>query len=416
MGLTAGVLVACNAILGVTDVTLKEGDGGKRSRDGGSEEDPDTGFVEEVDANVPKEDRAELALGFLHGCGRLVTGQVKCWGDNFDGTLGDGLALDAGGRLSESSTPVMVPGITDAVSIASGSGHTCVVHKTGKVSCWGNNSNGQLGTSDKSSTSKPTPVAGIDDAIQVVAGTNFTCVLHKAKTASCWGENKAGGLGDNTTTERPTPAPVQQLSDVESLAAGKDYACAVLTSHDVMCWGANADGQLGIGSTTNAPLPTKLNALNDIVQVAGASRFSCARQSSGRVFCWGNNSEGQLGNGSPNTAPNPSPILVPSLGDAIWIWTGYEHACAIKKNGNVVCWGSNAFAQLGLGDAGPASVATPTPVPGTKQSYAVYTGGDRACALSTTGEGLCWGANAFGQLGVGNTNRGYTPTAMVNWP
>ncbi len=420
MAATAGALAACNAIIGVTDVTLRQEEGNDR-RDAASKPPDDDPVLPTEDAEAPPpEEKPWFALGFLHGCARRPSGAVYCWGDNSYGQLGDGLAFDAEGRLTRSNTPVRVPGIDDAVSIGAGNSHTCVVRQTGQVLCWGNNASGQLGTgSTETKSSKPTPVVGIDDAVQVVGGTLFSCALRKDRTVACWGANSAGQLGDDTTEERSVPAPVKQLSDVASLAAGRDHTCAVLVNGDVMCWGANADGQLGIGSTTNASLPTKLSGLSDIVQVASAARFSCARERGGRVYCWGSNAEGQLGNGSPNPAPNPSPILVPSLGDAIWIWAGFEHACAVKKGGTVVCWGRGVEGQLGIGKqpdgAVLSPVPTPTPVVGVPSASSVYTGGDRACALTTDDRAFCWGSNAFGQLGNGNFTRQFEASQMADF-
>jgi alpha-tubulin suppressor-like RCC1 family protein len=417
----AAALVACNAILGVTEVTLRDGEPEDVKKDGGEPSDPkDSGLPLEDAEAPPPEQKPWFGLGFLHGCARLAGGEVRCWGDNFYGQLGDGLPFDAGTRLESSNRPVPVPGIDDAVSIGAGNSHTCVVRSTGQVLCWGNNNAGQLGNGTKDKTSKPTPVIGVDDAVQVVAGVAFTCALRRDRTVACWGANGSGQLGDDTKEDRPMAAQVKQLSDVASLAAGRDHACAALVNGDVMCWGDNADGQLGIGSTTDAPLPTKLSGLSDIVQVAGAARFSCARERSGRVYCWGSNAEGQLGNGSPNPAPNPSPILVPSLGDAIWIWAGFEHACAVKKNGSVVCWGRGAEGQLGIGLQPDGSVRTPVPTPtpvvGVPESGSVYTGGDRSCALSTDGRGFCWGSNSFGQLANGNNARQFSASPMVDFP
>lgn len=410
---SAAALVACNAIIGVSEVTLRES-----KEKGSADAVPDAEVM--TDGDAPIEDNRSLALGFLHGCARLPAGDVRCWGNNGSGELGDGVPFDAGNRLLQSNKPVVVPGINDAISIGAGHGHTCVVRRSGKVSCWGANAVGQLGDGTTVDSPSPVDVLSISDATEVVGGTLFTCARRVDNTVACWGENGSGQLGDNTVVNRPTAAPVKQLSDVVSLSAGRNHACAVLSSGEVMCWGKNGSGQLGIGSTVDARLPTKLNSLNDIVQVAGASRFSCARQRWGRVYCWGTNAEGQLGNGSPTPAPNPSPILVPSLGDAIWIWTGYEHACAVKRGGAVVCWGRGLEGQLGTGllpDGGAMSpVSTPSSVLGAPASVTVFTGGHRSCALSTDGRAFCWGSNAFGQLANGTDEPAFSATAMVGFP
>ena len=66
MATASAALVACNAILGVEDVTLREEPGGRSDDDDGGE--PDERPLEE--AGTPFEDKGELALGFNHSCAR----------------------------------------------------------------------------------------------------------------------------------------------------------------------------------------------------------------------------------------------------------------------------------------------------------------------------------------------------------
>ena len=412
LGASSAALLACNAIVGVEDVTLRTRDAGRTPR--GIEEEPEPG-VDPRDVEAPAEDRGELALGFNHACGRLPDGTVRCWGDNGAGQVGDGVPFD--GSRPNVLTPQRVPGIDDAVAIASGVSHTCVVHRPGGVSCWGSNFFGQLGDGTEQRSSRPVKVLGLEDATALAGGTSFTCAVRRDKTVACWGANYSGQLGDGLKEDRTTAAPVKDLDGAVSVAAATDHACAVLESGEVMCWGGNSEGQLGIGSTTESLTPRKLTALSDIVQVAAAARFSCARQRSGRVYCWGKNEFGQLGNGSPTAAPNPSPILVPSIGDAVFLWTGIDHACAVRANGKIACWGSADQGQLGKGAVAPdESVATPVTVLGAPTAVAVWTGGNRSCSISDDGRAYCWGTNLLGQLGNGTTETSLTAVPVKSFP
>ncbi|MDF2692631.1 MAG: repeat domain protein [Labilithrix sp.] len=409
---SSAALVACNAIVGVEDVTLRTRDAGRRVDESGGDEESDP---DNPDVDAPTEDRGELALGFNHACARLPSGTVRCWGDNGAGQVGDGVPFD--GSRPDVLKPQDVPGIKDAVAIAAGVSHTCVVHKPGTVSCWGSNFFGQLGDGTVERSSAPVKVLGLQNATTLAGGTSFTCALRTDKTVACWGANYSGQLGDGLKVDRPTATPVKNLTGAIGIAAASDHACAVLEGGDVVCWGGNTEGQLGIGSTTESLAPTKLNALSEIAQVAAAARFSCARQTSGRVYCWGNNEFGQLGNGSPTTAPNPSPLVVPSVGDAVFIWTGIEHACAVRKTGAVACWGAAGEGQLGKGAvAANTSIATPVAVVGLPDAVAVWTGGTRSCSIVGDGRAFCWGQNSTGQLGNGTTTMAYTAVPVSNFP
>jgi alpha-tubulin suppressor-like RCC1 family protein len=409
----SAVLLACNAIVGVEDVTLESPKKNIVKPPDGGDPDPDP---DPPDSSKPKPDRGTLALGFIHGCARMPDGTVRCWGDNGAGQLGAGVPYGDPAFVQQALVPKPVPDIDDAIDIASGLSHTCVLHRAGTVSCWGVNTFGQLGDGTQERSPKPVRVVGLDDAISIAGGQSFMCAIRKDKTVACWGIDDAGQLGDGLKVHhRVTIGAATGVTNAISLTGATNHACAVVEGGSVLCWGGNAEGQLGIGSTEESLVPTKLTSISDVAQVAAASRFTCARQKAGKVYCWGSNDFGQLGNGSPNTDPNPSPILVPSIGDAIFLWTGFEHACVLRKAGTVACWGKADEGQLGTGtlDASATPVAV-VGIPGTAR--AVWTGGERSCALADDGRAFCWGSNSLGQLGNGTTERALKPVQMSDFP
>src|SRR5437588_412267 len=72
-----------------------------------------------------------LGTGFgLHACALDAVGNVRCWGSGTSGQLGDGL-------MTDSSTPVVVSGLSGVVSISAGPYTTCAVRGDGTVTCWG---------------------------------------------------------------------------------------------------------------------------------------------------------------------------------------------------------------------------------------------------------------------------------------
>jgi alpha-tubulin suppressor-like RCC1 family protein len=86
-------------------------------------------------------------------CVVVAAGTVQCWGDNTDGLLG----IDTGTLRSE--TPVTVAGLSAVVAISGVSDHICSIVSGGEVKCWGSNSDGQLG--DGTKTSSWTPVTAL---------------------------------------------------------------------------------------------------------------------------------------------------------------------------------------------------------------------------------------------------------------
>jgi alpha-tubulin suppressor-like RCC1 family protein len=403
---------ACSAIIGVEDVKLA------RNKDAGgvTVEDADlTTDAEEVDSSARPEASVQLALGYLHTCLRKSDGKVQCWGDNGAGQLGDSISFDAGTR-NPAKVPQDVVGLTDAVQLASGLSHSCAIKRGGTIVCWGINIFGQLGDGTTQRSSSPVAVTGVTDAVAVAAGTSFTCALLKGGTVKCWGANYSGQLGDNSKIDRPTAALVQQLTGATGIATAEHHACAIVGAGTLKCWGKNDEGQLGNGTLAESLLPTPIASLTDIVQVVAASRFTCALARSGQVHCWGANTLGQLGTGSANAAPNPSPAVT-AVSDAIAIWVGYEHACAVRRSGEVACWGAAGNGQVGSGSVPEdASIPRPTAVVGVTNALAVSTGGDHSCTTTTAGAVLCWGANTLGQLGNGTTSRAYAAVPVTGYP
>ena len=145
--------------------------------------------------------------------------------------------------------------------------------------------------------------------------------------------------------------------------------------------------------------------------------------------CWGRNVWGQLGKtqtGNTGDGAGEMGDFLPAIDvgtqDAVTaVATGAAHTCAILDTGAVKCWGDNASGKLGLGDtidrgdmAGQMGAVLPAVDLGTgRTATAIAAGGNHTCAILDTGAVKCWGENGSGQLGQGNTaDRGDGPGEM----
>jgi alpha-tubulin suppressor-like RCC1 family protein len=325
--------------------------------------------------------------------------------------------------------------------LALGGRSTCVRdHNVAR--CWGENNFGQLGNNINVGTvapnSTPTLVASIDLGIvrQVAVGRAFSCALRDDGRLLCWGENGSGQLGNNTNvgTGASNPAPTlvdnTNLGVVRQLTLGSEHICALRDDGRVFCWGENDFGQLGnntnVGTEEPNPAPTLVDNTNlgVVRQLALGRRHACALRDDGRVLCWGLNDSGQLGTNTNvgTDAPNPTPTLVDStdLGVVRQLALGDQHTCALRDDGRVLCWGLNDSGQLGHNTNVGTSASNPTPTLVASTDLGVVRqlalGDDHTCALRDDGRVLCWGLNDFGQLG-NNTNLGtvapnVTPTLV----
>lgn len=158
---------------------------------------------------------------------------------------------------------------------------------------------------------------------------------------------------------------------VVGIELGSNHTCAILATGSVKCWGNNLWGQLGLGDEASQgddlfemgeDLPTvDLNTVQPVVGLAAGTDYTCALLPYGQIKCWGSSSYGQLGLGDTKVRGddlNEMGVWLPvvDFGTAqsvVMIAAGGSHLCALLNSGAVKCWGNNTYGQLGLGDKNP---------------------------------------------------------------
>jgi alpha-tubulin suppressor-like RCC1 family protein len=296
--------------------------------DGSKEDSPRPVTVKNASGTGPLQDVVAMAAGDGHSCAVLRSGKVRCWGANQEGQLGDGTTS---GRL----LPVLVKGtsgsgaLTRVVQLDAGLSHTCARVSSGQLRCWGDNVQGQLGDGTKKDRPLPVTVrkvAGpgpLTGVARVDAGDYHTCAVLTSERMRCWGYGEDGQLGDGSTESRSRPVAVRppsgsgQLTGVADIGVGAYHSCARLATRRALCWGENDDGQLGNGTTADeVALPVAVRRmgggrLSRIAQVAAGYSFTCARLTTGVARCWGANDNGQLGDGTFTESHVPVPVGSP---------------------------------------------------------------------------------------------------------
>ncbi|KAJ1466921.1 regulator of chromosome condensation 1/beta-lactamase-inhibitor protein II [Baffinella frigidus] len=198
-------------------------------------------------------------------CSAQDGGSLTCWGKNSQGQLGVG---DTDNNLS----PVAVVGLGGtAVAVAVGYGHSCAILDGGAVKCWGSNFNGKLGSGTSGDKHTPVVVAMGGAAVALAVGVSHACAILDGGSLKCWGSNTQGELGDSTTTDSTTPVDVDLGGTAVAVAVGSLHSCAILDGGAVKCWGKNTEGQLGVGDTTDRLSPVDPFVLWDRV----SSRVDC---------------------------------------------------------------------------------------------------------------------------------------------
>ena len=342
-----------------------------------------------------------ISVGGAYACALLNNGRVLCWGDNSDGQLGDGTYNDHG-------TATEVINLPEMIAISAGGGHTCALANEGTVKCWGQNDSGQLGIGTKEIILEPVDIPNLVNVTSISAGFEHTCAVINDGSVKCWGKNLNGRVG-NGSNERLilSPTDVVELgTTITFVSAGNEHTCALTNNGDVKCWGRNVDGELGIGQDKNfSKTPMDVLGLEErIVALTTGFARSCAVTDKGKITCWGWIGFQQFSIVPVDLAAlNGTPTLIASGGD---------HICVVVEGGKVNCIGENEKGQLGNGNTTDSQKFVE--VKGLPAGVTVIGASfDYTCALTEKGEVWCWGHNASGQLGDGTKTDSSFPVKVI---
>lgn len=360
-----------------------------------------------------------VAPGRLHTCALTSTGAVYCWGAAELGQLGTGAPLDT----TTYPTPVAVPSITSgATALSSFLDTTCAV-VSGAVRCWGDNSWGQLGNNvtmgipGAAPSNVPVSVMGISSgATAVAAGALHACAIVANGAVRCWGKGDVGQLGNMARDQSSVPVNVMGITGATAISAGLEHTCAVVGGA-AKCWGGNAYGELGNNSNLASDIPvTPVGLTTGVTAIAAGENHTCAIVS-GSARCWGKNGSGQLGNSMGGTlVESITPQQVTGLTSGVTsISTGYSFSCAIHSSA-AKCWGTNFSYELGNGMGFGFSSNVPVNVSNLTSPVSIASGSSHTCVRRTNGGLRCWGSGQAGELGDGNTNDSNVPVTVTLFP
>jgi len=321
----------------------------------------------------------------------------------------------AAGSVRSPDAVIHVSGVS---RVAAGRAHSLAVSAGGDtVWAWGDNRHGQLGFGNAVSSPAPAVVGGLSGVKAIAAGADHSLAVKQDGTVWAWGHNAAGALGDGTQTDRSVPQLVAGLNNVVAVAAAGGRSFALRADGTLWGWGDNTAGALGIGTQNHALAPTAVGAnvagFSRIVQVAAGARHTLALSANGQVFVFGDLAVPPT-NGS---GVQPSPALVAGLSSIAGIAAGDGFSVALDINGRLWSWGANASGQLGLGDTTPR--AQPVAITRSKAGnlllpvVGLAAGHDFIVARTVGGGLLAWGAGASGQLGAGNSVGASAPVPIT---
>lgn len=231
---------------------------------------------------------------------------------------------------------------------------------------------------------------------QLALGTIAACALLEDGTVACYGGGIVGTLGHGAERPEVDPIPkrVANLTNVAKIFGGGYSMCAVLADRTVTCWGP--DQSLNPYGARPGDLFT-VEGLSNVVELAVATSHTCALVEGGDVYCFGSNYFGELGDGTIDNSKKAQKAK--SIRGAKAIATGAEISCAVLANGSVSCWGMNDMGQLGQGTSDKLIHPDPVTVaglPAPAKSVAASSISGAVCALLESGTTTCWGEKLAG--------------------
>ena len=258
----------------------------------------------------------------VYNCALSSAGEAYCWGLNDEGQVGNAVGVGEDGEVVPVPTKVPGPPGVTYTALKIGYEHACATGQDRKLYCWGRGDQGNLGrgTDDEDSSPVPAPVVGLDGVVDFALGDGHTCAVVDSGRVMCWGEAPDLQLGtaqpDDVSAPIEVPLPAGAVAT--AIAGHQNTTCVALETGAVWCWGQGQNGQLGRvlpeGVTTALPAPVDMIPGGFVTtDLAIGLDHACAyAASTGTAVCWGINGIGIIGNGTDdNVFYPPTPLVLP---------------------------------------------------------------------------------------------------------
>jgi hypothetical protein len=217
------------------------------------------------------------------------------------------------------------------------------------------------------------PVAAQDLAV----ASGAICVIHDAGGMTC--DRVDLGVADLT------PPAGQSFKRV---SVGSDFACGILASDaSVVCWGD--EGEAG-ADCIDLPAAGQLDAPAGVFVALDSSGYTtCGIDGAGAVECWGageatDDAQAMCGGALYNYGQG-----APAGGQFRSVSVGFNHACGVKVDGTLACWGAGTTDECTL----DVNVNCRQSRPPVGEFEHVAVGRTHSCAMTAERKVQCWGNN-----------------------
>ena len=200
-----------------------------------------------------------VTAGSNHGFAIKNDNTLWGWGRGGFGELGDN-------TTSNSSSPIQIG--TSFSKVSAGGYYTLAVKTDGTLWGWGNNNKYQLGLANTTTYSSPVQIGSGYASVSAgpdSGGLNYATSLAVKTDGTLWGwgNNVDGQVGTSINVGGEVTSPVQIGADTNwnVTADGLAHGVALKTNNTLWSWGKNNNGQVGDGTTTDSSSPIQIGSL-----------------------------------------------------------------------------------------------------------------------------------------------------------
>ena len=205
----------------------------------------------------------QISTSSSHTMALDQNGNVWTWGGSSYGQLG---------RITDIDKAAKVAGILGVISVASGSGVSTVLKRDGTVWVWGSNWQAQFGNGKRTAQpvygglsndiqTTPVQVPGVSNAVALTSGVSgrHTIVLLKDGTLRGWGSSDWGQLGGGVSGGHQPSVMIPKLTGVKTIFAVNNNTYAIKTDGSVWIWGDASS--VGFPLKTQAKVPVRFEGI-----------------------------------------------------------------------------------------------------------------------------------------------------------
>ena len=204
--------------------------------------------------------------------------------------------------------PKRFSSLKDIDLVSCGTDFTIFKNVNGDIFVFGDNSRGQLGTTNTKCHEEPFLCSHWpNNIIDIRCGNSHTLALTSNQEVYSCGHNGYGQLARITEENSGfrwykqdeqfscNLKKIEELPEITRIECGCYHVICIDINNNLYVFGSNGDGQLGLGDTDDRNKPIKHPLLSNIIDISKGGFYSFVKTSNNEIYAFGDNRYSQLG-------------------------------------------------------------------------------------------------------------------------